>query len=76
MNKTSNFFVWNIFVDLFSTQHNQQLKFLEHQNGENAKAKWSLFCQNDAIEKLMFRLYFLNRTLVFSFSFVIINVLE
>ena len=63
MNKTSNFFVSNILFDLFSTQNNHQLKFLVHQNGENAKLKWSLFCQNEA-------------TLFFRFSFVNINVLE
>ena len=76
MNKTFNFFAWNILLDLYSTQNNHQLKFLVHQNGENAKTKWSLFRQNDATWKLMFFLYFLNRTLFFSFSFVNIDVLE
>ena len=46
-----------------------------HQSGENAKSKWSLFRRNDATWKLMFRLYFSNRTF-FSFSFANINVLE
>ena len=76
MNKTANF-LFGIYYLIYSQhKNNHQLKFLVHQNRENAKSKWSLFRQNDARWKLMFRLYFLNRTLFFSFSFVNINVLE
>ena len=50
MKKKNNvhFCFLNVLFDLFSTQNNSQLKFSMHQNGENAKSKWSLFRQNDA----------------------------
>ena len=75
MNKTSNFLLKYIIL-LILTQNNYQLKFLVHQNGENAKSKWLLIRWNDVTWKLMFHLYFPNQTLYFSFTFANINILE
>ena len=52
------------------------LNILVHQNGENAKSKWSLFRRNSVTRKLMFCLCFSNRKLFFNFSSTNINMLE
>ena len=44
-------------------------KILVHQNGENAKSKWSLFRRNDVTRKLTFRLYFPKPSIIFQFFF-------
>ena len=67
MNKTSNFFCLE-YVILF-IQNKHKLKILVHQNGENAKSKWSLFRWNDATWKLMFHLYFQKPNIIFQFFF-------